>query len=107
VEVESAITQEFLSIRVTGLTVDKSKINYTIYCNDYELSSIDFGEQVFRKAAEYVLQLRKSKEYYPVYITDIDVPWTILGFDSVRQFQTVRYLQYKQKIEHRLNLYFS
>ena len=105
--IESVMTQDFLPIRVTGIEINQLQINYTIYCNDSEFSSINFGDQVFRKASEYVVQLRNNKEYYPVYITDIDVPWTILGFDSEKQFQTIRYLQYKQKIEHRLNLYFS
>jgi adenylate cyclase class 1 len=104
---ETAMTQDFLPIRVTGIEIDQSQINYTIYCGGDEFTSINFGDQVFKKASEYVVQLRNNKEHYPVYITDIDVPWTILGFDSAKQFQTIRYLQYKQKIENRLNLYFS
>ncbi len=105
--VEPAITPGFLSIRVTGLEIDQATINYTIYCDEYELSSVDFGEQVFRKAADYVVQRRKSRDNYPVHITDVDVPWAILGFESSKQYQTIGYLKYKQKIEQRLNLHFS
>ena len=99
--------RRFLNIRVSGIEADPPKINFTIYCNDIEFSTTVYGDQLFAKVAEHVVQLRQKKEIYPVYITDLDVPPSVLGLESETNFQTIRYLQYKQKIENRLNLYFS
>ena len=64
---------------------------------------MNFGDQVFKVAAEYILQLRQNKTAYPIRITDIDVPFSILGVTSQEQIQTIHFLKYKQKIEKRLN----
>ncbi len=106
VAVEQGITQDFLNIRVSAIENIQKNISYTVYCNELEFSSATFGKSVFKAAGEYVIQLRKSKEQYPIHITDIDVPWQILGFDSADEFQTIRFLQFKDKIERRINLDF-
>lgn len=80
-----------------------SSTEYFIYCNDIEFSSVDFGNQVFKEIADYILDFRSSGENYPIYISDIDIPDSLLGSDD-EQLQTIHYLNYKKKIENKINV---
>ncbi len=92
-----------LSLRISGETTAKG-INYTIYCNENEFSSLDYGNQLFLTVYQHILQNRQSKLDYPVHITDIDLPLSAFHIDRLEQLQTIHYLNYKQKIEAKLNV---
>lgn len=64
---------------------------------------MDAGQDVFAAVAEKITHLRQSGERYPIYITDLDVPLAILGVETPEQLQTIHCLDYKRKIEQRLN----
>jgi len=91
-----------LTVRITGESVQNGLI-YTIYCNEQEFSSLDYGNQIFNAANQYVMQFRRSKLDYPIHITDIDLPLSAFHISKPEQLQTIHYLNYKQKIEARLN----
>jgi adenylate cyclase, class 1 len=95
-------SQAELSVRITGETVNNGLI-YTIYCNEQEFSSLDYGNQVFHAAHQCVLQFRRSKQDYPIHITDIDLPLSAFHISKPDQLQSIHYLNYKQKIEAKLN----
>ncbi|MGZ8161445.1 MAG: class I adenylate cyclase [Methylobacter sp.] len=95
-------TTKQLNLRITGVASPQG-ISYTIYCNDKEFSTLDHGNQVFYAAYQYIIQFRQSKLDYPIHITDVDLPLSALGIDSPDQLQTIHYLNYKQKIEAKLN----
>jgi len=80
-----------------------SSTAYYIYCNDKEFSSIKFGNQLFKEISKYILSYRSSDEHYPIYISDIDVPCSVLGADDESHLQSIHYLNYKKKIERKLN----
>lgn len=93
-----------LSIRIVVDNLpSKSLTAYYIYCNDMEFSSIEFGNQLFHEISKYILSYRSSGENYPIYISDIDAPSSILGAVEESQLQTIHYLNYKKKIEQKLN----
>jgi adenylate cyclase class 1 len=92
-----------LSLRISGV-ISAAGINYTIYCNEDEFSSMDYGNQLFVVVYNHILQCRKSKQDYPIYISDIDLPFTAFRVESTTQLQSVHYLNYKQKIEAKLNV---
>jgi len=92
-----------LIIRVFGLELASGRTAYSIFCNEREFSSMDSGQDLFSQVAAHILQLRRGGEHYPIYITDIDVPPAVLGADALEQLQTIHFLNYKQKIEERLN----
>lgn len=92
-----------LTLRIAGETT-ASGINYTIYCNEVEFSSLDFGNQLFLEVYQHILQSRNSKQDYPIYISDIDMPLSAFHIDRLEQLQTIHYLSYKQKIEAKLNV---
>ncbi len=94
---------KMLEVRVFAQEIAPGRAAYTIFCNDTEYSSMETGQDVFAQAAERILGLRRSGQRYPIYITDIDVPLTILGVETPEQLQTVHFMQFKRKIEQRLN----
>ncbi len=104
IELDPAPLWQYLNVRVIGEQGNSGRmINYTVYCNNQEFSSMEYGEQVFKMAAKYVLQFRQTHKRYPIRITDIDIPVLALGVDNSEQLQTVHFLKYKRKIEYRLN----
>ena len=92
-----------LTVRVVGHGRNLDQTDYTIYCDAQEFSSMEYGQDLFQAVAHHIVGLRQSKNDYPVYITDIDVPHTILGVNAPSELQTIHFLKYKQKIESRLN----
>ena len=99
----SGVAGKKLDIRVHGLEWSPGRTAYTIQCNEREFSSMDAGGDLFAQVAAHIFRLRQSGEQYPIYISDIDVPLSVLGIDGPEQLQTVHFLQYKRKIEDRLN----
>ena len=79
------------------------KVQYRIFCDDREFSSLQYGDMLFEQLAEHILSLRHGKADYPIYITDIDLPLQPFNTDSSKTPQTVNYLQYKEKFEQQLN----
>ena len=92
-----------MSLRISGVATAKG-INYSIYCNEQEFSSLDYGNQLFFSVYQHILQSRQSKLDYPVHISDIDLPLSAFHIDRLEQLQTIHYLSYKQKIEAKLNV---
>ncbi len=92
-----------LEIRVFAQETAPGRVAYTIFCNDSEFSSMDSGQDVFAMAAAHIMSLRRSGERYPIYVTAIDLPLSVLGVSSPDELQTVHFLKFKQKIEERLN----
>ena len=82
-------------------------IQYRIFCNDREFSSLQYDDSLFEHLAEYIISLRQGKADYPLYITDIDLPLQPYNVDSNKTPQTINYLQYKVKFEQQLNLALS
>lgn len=97
-------SQSPLEIQVITGVSDKGRPEFTIYIDDREFTSIEFGDGLYRKVAEYVLERRKGGQRYPIHITDIDLAPALVGAKSSDQLQSVHYLEYKRQIEDRLNL---
>ncbi len=91
-----------LSIRVI-IEEETPSTDYFIYCNDNEFSSVNYGQQIFQKVAQYIHSFRNNNETYPVYISDIDISRSIISENNEEQLQTIHYLNYKKKIENKLN----
>lgn len=91
-----------LEVKVYAQEIAPGRSAYTIRCDDWEFSSMDAGQDVFAAAREHILGLRRSGGRYPVHISDVDVPLSILGVDAPQQLQTIHLLQYKRKVEQRL-----
>jgi adenylate cyclase class 1 len=76
---------------------------FSIFCDEKEFSTYEYGTQLFNEVAKFVLSLRRSGLRYPIHITDIDLPGNLMGDKSANPWQTVDFLNYKKRIEDRLN----
>lgn len=94
--------QSYFHVQVVGSVIDQKTV-FTMYTEDKEYSSLDHGINLFREVARYVLSRRPSGERYPIYITDLDLAPALLGERASSQFQIIEYLNYKKRIEEKLN----
>ena len=62
---------------------------------------LEYGSNLYREVARYIVSLRGSGERYPIYITDIDLAPNLLS-EGMDQLQTAHFLKYKKMIEERL-----
>jgi adenylate cyclase class 1 len=94
--------RKYFNVQVIG-NVEENNAVFTIYCNDREFSSYEFGSNLFKEVARHVINLRRSGLRYPIYITDIDLAPPLLTEDTPNQLQTINFLNYKKRIEDKLN----
>lgn len=73
-----------------------------VYCNEHRFAITN--EASYQAVKKHILSFRKSREAYPFHITEIDVPCEMLGIKHFSQSQSLHYLNYKQKIEDKLNI---
>lgn len=97
-------TGHYFNVQVITSHSPRGKPEFTIYIDDHEFSSLEFGEELYQRVAAHILELRKNGPLYPIYITDIDLAHEIVGMASAEQLQTVHYLDFKKRIEDKLNL---
>ncbi len=95
----------YLPLQVIGEEDARGRPVFTLYCDDQEFSTLEHGDQLFAVVARHVLQRRQSGQAYPIYITDIDLARGLLGGEAARGTQTIHFLDYKKRIEARLNAY--
>ncbi len=93
----------YFNVQVIGSENKGARPSYTIFCDETEFSSMEYGEQLFQTVAHHVLAQRKSGQCYPIYITDVDLSPHMLGMESREQLQTILFLNYKRHIEDKLN----
>lgn len=103
IEFSVRLDHQGINIRVSADELAVNKTAYTIYCNEKEFSSMEYGDGIFNQVAKMIFELRQGEKRFPIHLTDIDVPLKLLGIDVLSQLQTIHLLQYRQKIEQRLN----
>lgn len=91
------------NIQVVGDMNDNKQTMLTIYCEDNEFSSLEYGDDIFIATAKHVLKHRSNGEAYPIYIADIDLSRNMFIESSVEDLQTIHFLKYKNRIESSLN----
>jgi len=89
-------------IQVIGDIVEQKTV-FKFYCDDAEFSTAESGAKIFEVVARHILKKRRDRKKYYVYITDLDLPSALLGEKTNDSVQIVKYLQYKKKIEAKLN----
>jgi adenylate cyclase class 1 len=95
-------TSSYIEVQVIGDTVN-GEATFTLYCDGHEFSTQEYGAAVFERVTEYVVGRRRGQRPYPVYITDIDLSRLPVEGAIEGRLHTIHYLQYKRRIEHRLN----
>jgi adenylate cyclase class 1 len=93
----------FMDVQVIGDLDDERHGSFSIFCDKQEFSALEYGDRLFHEVARHITRKRSSGSSYPIYITDIDVNPAMLGGDNINGVQTVHFLNYKKRIESRLN----
>jgi len=94
-----------MNIQVFGAANEGSQQAITIYCDEQEFSSVEFGADLYREVGRHVLRRRRSGENYPIYITDLDLPSAfVAGQSGNARIPTVTLLNYKRSIERQLTV---
>ncbi len=78
--------------------------NFTLYCNDREFSSLEYGDDLYMAVAKHILSRRRSLKRYPIFITDMDLPASQFADFGNGQVPTIEFLRAKHDIEMKLNL---
>jgi adenylate cyclase class 1 len=96
-------SRSYFGVQVLGDMLENSRTVFTMYCGDREFSTLEHGDRLFEEVARHVVEQRASGAAYPIYITDIDLSRNLLGAEASSGLQTVHFLNYKKRIEQRLN----
>ena len=88
------------SVQAIAQTGTFGDVFYTVYCDNQEFSQLEYGDALFAAVAAYIASLRRNRENYPCYITDLDLSQLDL---QGQQLQTVQFLQHKEKLERAIN----
>lgn len=92
-----------IHITVISDSVDGDQHSYRIYCGDREFSSLQYGQDLYRKVAYEVTRMRTDHGHYPIHVTDIDISFSLLESPNSGRLQTIHYLNHKRYLETRLN----
>ena len=95
--------QHYLSLQVIVDVADDGQTVFTLYLDDREFSTLEFGQGLFDAVARHIMERRRSQQDYPIYITDISMSRAVLGEEGVLKVQTGHFLSYKRRIENELN----
>ena len=93
-------TTKYVSLQVIVDLVD-NKPTFTLFYENEEFSSLQYGSKLYIEIVRKVLQSRSSGEAYDIYVTDIDLSPAIISM-NVNSLQSSRYLYFKRKIEENL-----
>jgi len=96
-------SHNYFNLHVVADIVEGGQTVFTLYCNDKEYSSLEYGEGIYQQVVRDVLSHRQSGSTYPVHITDIEFSRPQLGKNSTAYLQTIYFLMYKRSIEENLN----
>ena len=96
-------SRNYYNLHVVADIIENGQAIFTLYCNDKEYSSLEYGEGIFKEVVRDVLSHRHSGSRYPIHITDIEFSRPQLGKNATAYLQTIYFLMYKRKIEDNLN----
>ena len=93
----------YFNIQVLGDLDENRQSSLTIYCEDHEFSTLEYGQNIFTAVVKHIIKQRKDSATYPIYITDIDLSRNLFFLSDIKNLQTIHYLEYKKRIETKLN----
>lgn len=97
--------KQFFSLQVLVELNEQGESVFTLYGDGKEFSTLEYGADLFRRVVAHVLEHRRGHEHYPIYITDVSLDRAVIGEERADKLQTVRYLEYKRRIEEHINRY--
>jgi len=81
----------------------QNNIGFTLHCDQEEFSQLEYGEDIYQAVVRHLVKLREHHKPYPIYITDLSIADRLHNRNAKHVLQTASYLNYKHKLEFRLN----
>ncbi|HFD81217.1 MAG TPA: class I adenylate cyclase [Gammaproteobacteria bacterium] len=100
---QRATGRHYLDVQVIGDPDAGQGDSFSIFCGEREFSSLEHGDEIYRRVAEYITRQRSSGSHYPVYISDIDLGSSASVVAAASGIQSIHFLAHKKRIESRLN----
>jgi adenylate cyclase class 1 len=97
--VPTAADKPFYDVQAIVEEASPGQISVTLYCNDQEVSELEYGDQLFDVVAQQILEQRHEPQRYRCYITDLDLS----GLLGDTHGQSILFLRYKADLEKSLN----
>ena len=94
-------TRNYFDIQVTIDKTPGDKLEFTVSCGNAVFTSLEHGNNLFLEVARHIITHRQSGDYYPIYITRIELP-KITNGHGLKHRQTISFLNYKKIIENKL-----
>jgi adenylate cyclase class 1 len=94
---------KFINVCAVAEPNANDELSFTLYCDGKEFSALEFGDDLFKVVANYIIACRKNGETYPCYITDLDLSLCRELIAPQTGVQLIHYLHIKNDIERRLN----
>lgn len=92
-----------LEVQAVGVQEGESNLRFDLYCDDQEFTAQEYGDSLIPAVAHYIRSLRRTDEFYPVYLTDLHLPHDLAPQWYQRDIQTSQYLHYRSLLEDALN----
>ena len=102
-EYQLELQKHYYHLNVIADIAETGATSFTLYCNDKEYTSLEFGDGVFLEVVKNVMSHRHSGSAYPIHITDIEFSRPQVGKEPTSHLQTIYFLNYKRGIEEKLN----
>lgn len=94
---------QWLDLKVTAHPDSIAGLGFSFDCLQQHFSWQVLGERVFTEVARLILEQRRQRERYPVYITDLDLSTCRYLLSDDGYLQTSQYLRIKDELEQKLN----
>ncbi|MEW7991947.1 MAG: class I adenylate cyclase [Candidatus Thiodiazotropha sp.] len=86
-----------LTLVTDGVEADARPL--ALLFDEREFSRLEYSDDLYSAAADYIHGQRKGEAHYPIYLTSI----RLSGFQTVTRLSTVELLNIKKRVEERLN----
>lgn len=98
------LAPDALEVQAIGRVASGNEVQFDLYCDEREFSALEYGESLFREVADFVLERRRGRQLYPLYITDLHLPQDLDPQGEHRDISSAQYMRHKVSLEQRLNL---
>ncbi|GLS27078.1 class I adenylate cyclase [Marinibactrum halimedae] len=78
-------------------------VHVDLLCDQHEFNHLQYGENLYLAAAQFILSRRRQGTRYPIYINDLDLTRCSDTLSSTGELRLAHYLQMKATIENKLN----
>ena len=93
----------WMEVQAVGVRDASGGLGFDIYCDDREFTRQAWGEKLISAVADHIRACRRSKDPYPVYLTDLHLPHDLEPSVYQQDIPTARYLAYRAQLEQALN----